>query len=354
MTNHCQSLERATALGHAPTFCAQTLMRIPILTMLMLASAGSNATAIELEDLTSVDWLCTYSEPTGSPCETSVVVTEYGALTHAQPDAIEAQSDPVAYAQERARLLLQPHEVVVAAADYDLLPYNAELGLISAPLDGGVSLWDGDARIMFPEGAVATFEVSQHDADLLDATHQLGALDMQLVFHLNPAPEHAYCSTSDEIPVIDATFVSAELFDAPSTISRCQTQTSDSVASQVRYGSSSGVAEVPRPVVMMTSMQADNHAFDVADITAMEQWFETQMVPCYLSGLVGNASLQGALVVSIDVGDDGVAAAPDVLIDALVSEPVRACVLRELEGASVPLLGESIEAVRATLVFRRD
>ena len=135
--------------------------------------------------------------------------------------------------------------------------------------------------------------MSANEADLLRATHALGQLELHLTFQL-PQSGDGFCQDD----AVQARYVSAELVEERSDVSRCQTQTAEYVAHQVRYGAGDrDDPGAPRPVVQVTSLEGEGLA--TGELEAMRQWIEVEMVPCYVSGLVGNASLQGALVIEI-------------------------------------------------------
>ena len=117
--------------------------------VLVSVMACSHASAVELETEDDVAWLCSYSDPT-ELVETGHVIHDT-AISYAVPDqAPPDEADTVAYARERARILLDPHSVEVAADRFVLLPYNEELGLLSVPLSDGIQVWD-DAWLHFPD-----------------------------------------------------------------------------------------------------------------------------------------------------------------------------------------------------------
>ena len=86
----------------------------------------------------------------------------------------------------------------------------------------------------------------------------------------------------------------------------------------------------------------------------LQPWIEQSLYPCYVRALAKNASLQGAVVLEIPLGEDGADAG--FLMDTMRTEGLRECIRHQLSSIDEQLGSaalEGVDALKATVLMRR-
>ncbi len=358
----------------------------------LTAFAAPGAVALELNDASSLAFLCDHAE---APAEPATAFAEHVHLAlddgsgdcAAQPhdvprddvltqrvqqhvcareqarqtlgDPLQAGAASREYAEARGQLLLQAHETVVGADGLSWLPYDEDLGVLAADVSAGLPLLGGAWVLDVQDQALVPFEVSAEDAEELVALDALGALSMRVVFVLATAGDASqpYCvDDADGVTRISARLLAAELIDPRQEERRGWSETPAWEVGRVRLGEAPcGVSDVAAPEARVTSIDVDGAlAASPSDVALLQSSLESRLATCYVEGIVDNARLQGALTLRFDVTGDGYGRSPEVTIDALDHEGVTTCAARAVQDLRVPrpLSGEASH-VRATVVFRR-
>lgn len=359
----------------------------------LVAGAAPLAHALELGDVASLEYLCAHAGPPEQPAvqfaeHVQLVLSDgSGDCAPDEPDvprddvltqraqqdvcarrqAQQMLGDPVeageanrAYAEARGQLLLQTHEVVVGAEALRWHAYDDELGVLTADVSDGVPMMGGAWVLDVRDQDVVPFELSAEEAEELVAMDALGALSMRMVFTLATAdqPSASYCEEDPSGTTrIAARLLAAELIDPRVERSRAWTQTPAWDVGRVRLGEAPcGESDVAVPQARITAIDVDGAlAATPADVTMLRASLESRLATCYVEGIVDNARLQGALTLRFGVTGDGHGDAPEVTIDALDHDGVRACAYEAVRELRIPrpLSGEA-SSVRATVVFRQQ
>jgi len=349
----------------------------------LLSFASTGAVAMELADEHDVAHLCEHSVPVSDPLGVPLLDDECMARA-AEPvpapgepnlasaearelgvgcggEAHDLRESGVAsrdYSRRRNHLLVQAHEIVVGSQTFALLPYDPTLGVLGVPIDEGFTVVGGALTVHLLEGNVVLFELSADLAEEIVALHHMGSINLRVVFELTAieSPTTEICrARQDGGWDVDGRALSLELYEPSSGRVLARSTTRRHRAGQVRLGTEPrGQTQVGIPVASVSSLTQLSSDESEVDLSLVQLALESSLSVCYVSGMVDNSRLQGALVLGFDVDADGNVAGVDVLVDALDCATLRVCAVDVIYALRLPREAiDGASSLRATLMFEQ-
>ena len=282
------------------------------------------------------------------------------------PTCAPDEADPVLranrrreYSQERNRRLTDVYEVVLDTHEYHFLP--SELGLITVATLRPFSLFGGVFALDLGESPDFSFGVSERQFDEIAAGVASDQVLLRLHFQLVSLddPQRSYCEPGDGGTTrLLGRLIAAELLARQDQRALAQAETERYERTRVRFGFDVEVSlsyQPPQPRVTVTSASFSAPELSQAEAEVQRVEAEARMTPCYMQGLSRNGRLQGAMVVSYEVGTEGQVRDPSVTIDTIGHPTVSGCVVEALAGMPVR---RSVAAgaydARLTVIFRLE
>lgn len=264
-----------------------------------------------------------------------------------------------AYSRRRSELLVSAHQVMAEGGHFEAMPWDAELGVLLFVAPEHLPIVPGYA-LALADGVELSFPIDEERAEVITAAHAMDDVRMRLVFELRAAqdPTHAFCEAGAEGDmVISAVLLAAELVQRESGEPLARLETTEFVASAVRWGGEPDGAETTaRPTAQVTSLALEGEGNGLGDdVEVVQLALESRLTECYLSGLAANARLQGAIVVGFEMDVEGRFHNPQLQIDAVGCSLVTSCAMRELARVQVPRTAPGGPLlIRATVTLRTE
>lgn len=283
-----------------------------------------------------------------------------------------AQDEQERYHRQRRRLVHQVHEVEIRGIDESFLDYDRVTGLLTINGFRAFVLGGQSPEIGLRNQCVVGFEVEEQEALDLMAQLALGAVRLEVGFLLAAHDDYEaeFCvSTDGGWPrlMVDLLYARLRTMEGE-VLSAFQTPLGHRLALR-QSALVVGAAAKAMPQVQVSHFQWRQRGLDWSESFREEALpaelmelqgrvtadIERGIYPCYVRALSRNASLQGAMVVEVVLGEEGGERAR-FLMNTLGDEQVDECVqgqLQELAGFNVLREVGEVDGFKATLLMRR-
>ncbi len=321
--------------------------------VMFTVQAGAVTTVETVEEL---DELCALGAPT------------------VESDDVEKQRE---YHQQRRRAVHQVYEVALPELDEDLMDYDRVSGLLTLSGFAGYRPPGGGPLIRLRNPTMPRFDVDEQRAHDLMAKIRMGTVQARIGF--TPAAREDYelefCTDGDGAqpdPELHVDLLYVRLVDRE----RGSEEGGKIIANyQTRQGHRwmlthqnrpDGVDGEQIPEVEISHLQwrpeGKSWEHDVESTEELEavteqlvRSMEQTLYPCYIQALSTNASLQGAVVLEVSVGEAGFGS-PKFLMDTMQTGRLRGCIderIEELPHAGSVVEEADVDALKATILMRR-
>lgn len=284
------------------------------------------------------------------------------------------------YHERRREAIYKVYESALPVMDEGLLRYDRVTGMLTISGFREYQPRSGAPAIRFRNECFLSFEFSEEQAHDLMAQIRMGTVEVRVGYQLVARDDYDedFCPASDSedspdqlrVHLLYARLIDREGGDneEPRVIDTYQTQLGHRWALQksARY---LDIAHPSVPEVKVSHLQwrppgkgwADDFDSDglAETVQSLEEGLgssiEHAVYPCYIRALAANASLQGALVLEIPVGETE-GRSIDFLMDTLGEAGIRSCVeeaIATLQEGNEEIDSGDVDAFKATILMRR-
>lgn len=208
-------------------------------------------------------------------------------------------------------------------------------------------------------GGEQTFALSLDTAaeERLEAGLEAGAVDARIRFALQGrrSADTAICVVQGDRTRIAADLLGVELLvdddEHAIVVAETELQRTERMQRETLLATGRSAAS---PMAWVSGVEVEGEGECTRrDVELVQLALERLANACYLRALRGQGSLQGALVLRFVLHEAGEVGTPRVLIDALHSDVLRACMVNGLDALTLERLPASPEvSLRATLLFQ--
>ncbi len=285
------------------------------------------------------------------------------------------------YHQARRSAVYEIYETPLPNLDPGLLGYDRVTGVLTISGFRTYRPQNEGPSVRIRNECIIGFEFDEEQANDLIAQFRMGTVEVRIGYQVAARSDYEtdFCPAEDGKDDEDASHLKVDLLyaqlvdrerggDSGEVIDTFYTQ----LGHRLSLRRSTSIIDQARqsvPEVEVSSMQwrpqgqGWGEAVEADDVSEgldkreahLRPLIERALYPCYVRALGANASLQGALVLEIPLGDTE-EPSPGFLMDTLRTQGLRGCVeqrLRGIDGLTAAGTDEGVDALKTTILMRR-